>query len=68
MDDNLLKEQKFLNCEYRSENEETVTIQRCSCQGGNYTDTGYRCSKRDIFKVTSEICNYCSVFKDKNNL
>jgi hypothetical protein len=65
MDKNSLKEQKFLNCEYRSENEETVTIQRCACNGGNYTESGYRCSKRDIFKVTSEICDYCSDFKKK---
>lgn len=64
-DQDINGEYKFENCKYRSEKEESVTIQRCSCQGGNYTDTGYRCSKRDIFKVTPEICQYCWAFEKR---
>jgi hypothetical protein len=59
-------EYKFNNCQHRSQEEESVTVHRCKCQGGDYRDTGYKCNARSIFKVTSQICNYCSVFKDRN--
>jgi hypothetical protein len=58
-------ENKFNNCIHRSQEEETITIQRCSCQGGNYTDSGYKCLKRNIFKITPEICEYCCEFERK---
>lgn len=56
---------RFNNCKHRSEKEESVTVHRCSCRGGNYTDTGYKCLKRDIFKVNQEICQYCWLFEKK---
>jgi hypothetical protein len=65
MEENLSAEYKFSNCKYRSENEESVTVHRCSCQGGDYTDTGYKCFKRDIFKVAPEICQYCWAFEKR---
>jgi len=56
---------KFLNCKFRSENTIEKVIKRCNCQGGNYTDSGFLCSKRDIFKISPDICAFCSQFQSK---
>jgi hypothetical protein len=56
---------RFNNCKHRSEKEESVTVHRCSCQGGNYTETGYKCLMRDIFKINKDICEYCWLFEKK---
>lgn len=58
-------EYKLANCKHRSETEETVTIHRCQCQGGDYTATGFKCLKRDIFQVNKDICEYCWAFEKK---
>ncbi len=56
---------KFDNCKFRSEGEEVRLIKRCSCQGGDYTEHGYVCSSKQIFKVTPEICANCEIFEPK---
>jgi hypothetical protein len=56
---------KLNTCMHRSENEETHVIKRCSCQGGDYTKTGYVCNKRGIFGVNQEICAPCEDYASK---
>ena len=58
-------QEKFNNCLFRSEDQETEVIYRCPCDGGNYEDTGYKCKARGIFKVEPSICEYCWAFKKK---
>jgi|694.fasta_scaffold03611_2 hypothetical protein len=58
-------EYKFENCKHRSAEQTTVNIKRCSCQGGDYTDTGYECLARKIFKVEPNVCEYCYMFEQK---
>lgn len=62
----LSAQEKFDNCTHRSEEEHTITIHRCKCQGGDYRDTGYKCFGRNIFKVSPSICEFCSLFRHKN--
>lgn len=66
MEEKLSGDYKFNNCSHRSQEEETVTIHRCKCQGGDYRDSGFKCHARGIFKISSEICEFCYLFKDKN--
>jgi hypothetical protein len=56
---------KFLNCKFRSEDVISKNIKRCACQGGSYTDQGYQCNKRNIFKINPDICTHCSEFENK---
>jgi hypothetical protein len=56
---------KFLNCQFRSENILQKTIKRCKCHGGNYSEEGYECSKRNIFKINPDICDSCLEFQPK---
>jgi hypothetical protein len=56
---------KFYGCKHRSIEEEEVTIRRCSCQGGNYNLKGFKCYKRDIFQVNTEICGSCLDYEPK---
>lgn len=65
-EENMTGEYKFENCKHKSEKEETVTVHRCSCQGGDYTDSGYKCLKRNIFKIEPNICQYCDIFEQNN--
>ena len=64
-DNNIGGEEKFENCKHKSAEQKTVTIKRCSCQGGDYTDTGYECLSRKIFKIYASICQYCYMFERK---
>jgi hypothetical protein len=57
---------KFNNCIYRSEHEEKTIVHRCKCRGGNYEDSGYRCSAKSIFKIVPEICQFCNIFQKKS--
>lgn len=63
--ENLSGEYKFNNCIHRSEEEETLTVHRCKCQGGDYRDTGYKCKKRSIFKVIPAVCEHCPLYSAK---
>ena len=56
---------KFDTCKHRSEQEISKTIQRCSCQGGNYEVKGYFCYKKNILKVEPEICIHCNEYESK---
>jgi hypothetical protein len=56
---------KFYNCRHRSEEEREVIIKRCSCQGGNYTDKGWFCNKRNIFKINTTTCAECQEYEPK---
>jgi len=59
---------KFNNCKFKSKEMRTTVIHRCSCQGGNYEDTGYDCSARSLFKVTPEICQFCWAFEKNEEI
>ena len=56
---------KFYGCKHRSIEEESAIIKRCSCRGGDYSLTGYRCYKRNIFQVNTEICSECLEYEPK---
>lgn len=56
---------KFQTCKFKSPEEIERHIQRCSCQGGNYTIKGYFCEARQLFQVTEEICKDCPVYETK---
>jgi hypothetical protein len=56
---------KFINCIHRSTDLVSKIINRCKCSGGDYTDRGFYCNKKNIFKVTPEICEYCTEFNNK---
>lgn len=56
---------KFESCRHRSSEELTKIIKRCSCQGGNYTEKGFYCNKRSIFKVDQNFCQSCDQFEAK---
>ena len=56
---------KYKGCNYKSTELHKKVIQRCSCQGGNQTVEGYFCEKREIFKVTPEICEACPVYETR---
>jgi hypothetical protein len=58
-------EKKFNTCKFKSEELQTKKIKRCSCQGGNYTVSGYSCTKRDIFNIDKYVCLYCIDFEKK---
>jgi hypothetical protein len=62
LNDNLIK---FNTCKFRSNEKYSQTIQRCSCQGGNYTIEGFFCTERDIFDVKPKMCRDCSVYESK---
>ena len=57
---------KFENCKHRSLEKRTTIIRRCPCQGGDYEDSGFDCSVRKIFKVDSNVCEYCYMFEKKD--
>jgi len=63
--ENINPSSKFCTCKHRSPELITRMIQRCSCQGGNYTVTSYECFKREILDVTEEICKNCSEYDPK---
>ena len=55
----------FQTCKFRSEDKIDRVIQRCSCQGGNYTISAYFCNERQIFEVSPEICKECPIYQSK---
>lgn len=61
MDEN----KKFDTCLYRSLNEVTHVIKRCSCQGGNYEKKGFFCNKKQVFDINKEFCEYCEEYQSK---
>jgi hypothetical protein len=57
---------KFNTCKFRSEEPVTQKTKGCSCKGGGeYLITAYVCHKREIFQVTDEICQECTVYESK---
>lgn len=56
---------KFDTCKHRSTEEISRTIQRCSCQGGNYEVKGFFCHKKNILKLEPEICINCDEYEPK---
>ena len=56
---------KFNTCRHRSQEKMTRIIKRCSCQGGNYTEEGFYCNRRSIFKIDQHFCQSCDQFEHK---
>ena len=59
---------KWENCKFKSEEISTLEIRRCGCEGGNYMDSGYKCSARNLFKIMPEICEFCWTFQNKSGI
>ena len=55
----------FNTCKFRSKEQDSRLIKRCSCQGGDYVLEGYWCEQRQIFQVTPEICSECPEYKSE---
>lgn len=55
----------FDTCKFRSKNEVTKLIKRCSCQGGDYEIKGYYCEERQLFQINKEICSVCPLYHSK---
>lgn len=59
-------QEKYNTCIFRSHEEITKIIKRCSCQGGNYEKRGYFCNKKQLFDVDQNDCAECGEYKNKN--
>jgi hypothetical protein len=56
---------KFDTCMYRSLDEVSRLIKRCSCKGGNYEHKGFYCNKKQVFDINKEFCDACEEYKSK---
>jgi hypothetical protein len=60
-----INQNKFDTCKFRSSEEISRIIKRCSCQGGDYETKGFYCEERQLFQITKEICATCPVYESK---
>jgi len=56
-------ENNFNTCKFRSKEPRVLTIKRCSCQGGDYTEESHYCDERQIQKLTPDICERCILYQ-----
>ena len=56
---------KYNTCIFRSSEEVSKTINKCSCQGGNYEIKGYFCNKKQLMDVNESDCESCEEYQSK---
>jgi hypothetical protein len=58
-------EEKYKTCIFKSPEEVSKIIQRCSCQGGNYEIKGFFCNKKQLMNVAPSDCQDCDEYQSK---
>ena len=63
----MTNEDKFNSCKHRGETEEEIVVQRCACEGGDYTRLSWRCYRINITDLNPGICGECELYESRSS-